>query len=42
MARITKDQQAIIDSLTCERLTDKAENKGIIQDFVGHLHNRVD
>ena len=33
MGKITKEQQAIIDSLTCERLTKDEANKTLIQDF---------
>ena len=33
MGKITKEQQTIIDSLTCERLTKDEANKTLIQDF---------
>lgn len=33
MGRITKEQLAIIESLTCERLTKHEANKVLIQDF---------
>ena len=33
MGKITKEQLAIIDSLTCERLTISEANKTVIQDF---------